>query len=87
MCAKQNTVPNRQGRGLKGSATLAGPVMRGRTTPLEPPTKTPVKMQNGEAMSLQSLSSISNNSAESTITLQTKEKLQQAILLTGSIMK
>lgn len=87
MCAKQNTVPKKQGRGQRGSAILVDPVMPGRITPLEHLTKTSEPMPNVEGMSLQSLSSISNNSAENTITSQTKEKLHQAILLTGSSTK
>lgn len=87
MCAKQNTVPKKQGRGQKGSAILVDPVMQGRTTPLEAHLRIYEQTQNAGGMILQSLSSISNNSVESMITSQTKEKVHQAILLTGSITK
>lgn len=83
MCAKQNTVPSRKGRGLKGSVILAGPVMCGRTTPLEPPMKTSDKVQSGEGMSLPLPLNISPNFAENTITLGEKEKLRKAFPLIG----
>ena len=87
MCAKQNTVPKKQGRGQRGSAILVDPVWPGKTIQSGLPSKTSEQTPNVEGMSLQSLSSISNNSAESMITSQTKEKVHQAILLTGSSTK
>lgn len=84
MCAKQNTVKDRQGRGLKGSVTLAGPVMPEKQTLSEQLTKICEATPSKGEKSLQLLSSISNNSAESTITSQTKEKVHQAIQLIAS---
>lgn len=83
MCAKQNTVPSRKGRGLKGSAIPAGPEMSGKPTLSEPPMKTSDKVQSGEGMSLPLPLNISPNFAENMITLGEKEKLRKAFPLIG----